>query len=162
MSSSTHAITIPTKQHDGGNDTALRAFSPKSKVDAFAKYSSNFIRMKTLLLLEVEDNEDDGGDDDSLDYLGPLNDALRHIRVSDHVVRSNTGPGDASKRRKGNNSHPITITEQDSGSSGDLGRKTRISFELHPDLLLHDLFDLHLHASDLIPDDDDDEDESKE
>ena len=143
MSSSSHTIiTIPTKQHDGGNCSALNtifadddAQKPK-KVDAFAKYSNNLIRMKTLLLLD--------DDSDSMDYLGSLNEALRYIRVSDHATRN---PGDAMKRRRGNDSQPIC--------SGTLERKTRLSFELHPDLLLHDLIDLNNSVT--IPDDDDDE-----
>ena len=146
MSSSSHIITIPTKQHDGGNDSALNtifadddAQKPKVKVDAFAKYSNNLIRMKTLLLLD--------DDSDSLDYLGPLNEALRCIRVSDHAIRN---PDDAMKRRKGNDSQPI-----DQGPCGTLERKTRLSFELHPDLLLYDLIDFCDTVT--IPDDDDDE-----
>ena len=104
MSSSSHTITIPTKQHDGGNCSALNTIfadddaRKPEKVDAFAKYSNNLIRMKTLLLL------DDDDDSDSLDYLGSLNEALRYIRVSDHATRN---PGDAMKRRKGNDSQPI-------------------------------------------------------
>lgn len=155
MTSTSHIITIPTKQHDGGNDTALKAIfadGPKPKVDAFAKYSNNLIRMKTLLLLGDNEDDDDDDDDDSLDYLGPLNDALRCNRVSDHAARKN--PGDATKRRKGNNSQPIT-------HQGPIQRKTRLSFEIHPDLLLHHLLDFH--ESVLIPNDDDDaKDESKE
>ena len=154
MSSSSHTIiTVPTKQHDGGNDSALNtifadddAQKPKVKVDAFTKYSNNLIRMKTLLLLDLDDDDDDS---DSLDYLGSLNEALRYIRVSDHATRN---PGDAMKRRRGNDSQPIC--------SGTLERKTRLSFELHPDLLLHDLIDLNNSVT--IPDDDDDDDEPKE
>ena len=140
-------ITVPTKQHDGGSNRASTAnFStaPTPKVDAFAKYSSNLIRMKALLLLD----EDDGND--NLDYLGSLNDALRHASAGDHVAQNNHGDGDASKRRKGNNSQPIT-------QQGVLDRKTKVSFELHPSLLLYDLLDLNVSAR--IPDD---EDESKE
>ena len=103
--------------------------------------------MKALLLLDEDD-------DDCLDYLGSLNEALRYASVGDHhAARSNQDHGTSTKRQKGNNSCPITqqeVLEE---------RKTRISFELHPSLLLHDLLDLKI--SDPIPDDDEEE-ESKE
>ncbi|KAK1742335.1 hypothetical protein QTG54_006900 [Skeletonema marinoi] len=136
------AITVPTKKHDGGSDSesaASSATASKPRVDAFAKYSSNLIRMKELLLL--------GDDDDDLDYLASLNEALRHASIGDHAARNrNNHAGDASKRRKGNNSQPVK-------QQGFLERKTRVSFELHPSLLLHDLIDLN--ASAYIPDDED-------
>ena len=143
-------VTVPTKQYDGGSNRASianLATAPTRKVDAFAKYSNNLVRMKALLLLDEDD-------DDCLDYLGSLNEALRYASVGDHhAARSNQDHGTSTKRQKGNNSCPITqqeVLEE---------RKTRISFELHPSLLLHDLLDLKI--SDPIPDDDEEE-ESKE
>ena len=153
-------ITVPTKQHDGGSnsDRANRvihaAAAPQQKPDAFTKYSSNLIRMKELLLLS--DNNEEGEEDD-LDYLASLNYALRYASISDRgqqIGRNNHGDA-ACKRRKGNNSCPIT---QD-GQGGFLERKTRISFELHPSLLLHDLMNLDVDVSAHIVDDDDEPEE---
>jgi len=50
----------------------------------------------------------------------------------------------------GNNSYPIVQ------QGGFLERKTRVSFELHPSLLLHDLLDLDVDVSAHISDDEDD------
>eukprot|EP00984_Skeletonema_dohrnii_P018749 scaffold8828_cov166-Skeletonema_dohrnii-CCMP3373.AAC.2 len=159
-----NAIIVPTKQHDGGSnsdsDRANRvihaAAAPKQKPDAFTKYSNNLTRMKELLLLS--DNNEDGEEED-LDYLASLNDALRYASISDRgqqIDRNNHGHGDAScKRRKGNNSCPIT---QD-GQGGFLERKTRISFEIHPSLLLHDLINLDVGVSAHIVHDDDEPEE---
>ena len=140
-------ITVPTKQHDGASDGAsianfVAGLTPNN-VDAFAKYSSNLVRMKALLLLDEDEN-----DDENLDYLGSLNDALRHASAGDHDARSNHG--NAPKRRKGKDSYPIK-------QQGVLQRKTRLSFEIHPNLLLNDLLGLNVSAR--IPDE---EDESKE
>mmetsp|Transcript_8256 Transcript_8256/g.12381 ORF Transcript_8256/g.12381 Transcript_8256/m.12381 type:complete len:159 (+) Transcript_8256:128-604(+) len=143
-------ITVPTKKHDGGSDSesaALIAAAPKPRVDAFTKYSSNLIRMKELLLLGDNNEHDEEG---SLDYLASLNDALRYASKSDQVDRNNHGNVSILKRRKGNNSRRITQAQQ---GQGFLERKTRISYELHPSLLLHDLIDLN--ASAYIPDDED-------
>eukprot|EP00984_Skeletonema_dohrnii_P009624 scaffold3686_cov106-Skeletonema_dohrnii-CCMP3373.AAC.4 len=135
-------ITVPTKKHDGGSDRQPIAAAPKPRVDAFTKYSSNLIRIKELLLLG-----DDEDDLDDMDYLASLNEALRHASIGDHAARNrNNHAGDALKRRKGNNSQPIK-------QQGFLERKTRVSFELHPSLLLHDLIDLNSSAC--IPDDED-------
>lgn len=140
-------ITVPTKHHDGGSKNVssasfFNAAVPKRKVDAFAKYSSNLFRLKTLLLLG-----DKEGDEDNLEYLGSLNNVLRQASINDRVARDRNGDADASKRRKGNNLHPITQQRV-------LERKTRISFEVHPSLLLHDLFEFN--DSELISDDDED------
>jgi len=91
------AVTVPTKQHDGGSnsDRANRvihaAAAPQQKPDAFTKYSSNLIRMKELLLLS--DNNEEGKEDD-LDYLASLNYALRYASISDRgqqIDRNNHG-----------------------------------------------------------------------
>jgi hypothetical protein len=149
---------VPTKQHDGGSEIgstatiAVAAAAPKPKVDAFTKYSSNLIRMRELLLLGDDSNEDD---DEDLDYLAPLNDALRHASISGRVDGRNNNGGDASKRRRGNDSRPIP----QQGFLDDLERKTRLSFELHPSLLLHDLIYQDVDVSAHISDDEDDEDD---
>ncbi len=139
-------ITVPTKQHDGGSKTVSSAsFSdaaaPKPKVDTFAKYSSDLVRLKTLMLLGDEEE-----DEDNLDYLGSLNSILRQASIKDRAARARNGDADASKRRKGNNLYPVTQQFE---------RKTRISFELDPSLILHDLFDFD--DSKLIPDDEGEE-----
>lgn len=74
---------------------------PKLKVDAFAMYSSNLVRLKTLLLLG-----DKEGDEDNLDYLGSLNKVLRQASINDLAARARNAH-QRSKRRKGNNSDPI-------------------------------------------------------
>eukprot|EP00985_Skeletonema_marinoi_P012294 scaffold5908_cov152-Skeletonema_marinoi.AAC.2 len=155
-------FTVPTKQHDGGSvdkpTYANNAVSvSKPKVDAFAKYSSNLIRMKELLLLGDNNEHDEEG---SLDYLASLNDALHYASKSDQVDRNNHGNVSILKRRKGNNSRRITQAQQ---GQGFLERKTRISYELHPSLLLNDLIDLDPDASAHISDDEkEDEDEDDE
>lgn len=153
-------FTVPTKQHDGGSvdkpTYANNAVSvSKPRVDAFAKYSSNLIRMKELLLLGDNNEHDEEG---SLDYLASLNDALRYASKSDQVDRNNHGNVSILKRRKGNNSRRITQAQQ---GQGFLERKTRISYELHPSLLLHDLIDLDHDASAHISDDEKEEEDDK-
>ena len=154
---------VPTKQHDGGSEIgstatiAVAAAAPKPKVDAFTKYSSNLIRMRELLLLGDDSNDDDD-DDEDLDYLAPLNDALRHASISGQVDSRNNNGGDASKRRRGNDSRPIP----QQGFLDDLERKTRLSFELHPSLLLHDLIYQDVDVSAHISDDEDEDDETEE
>eukprot|EP00985_Skeletonema_marinoi_P000699 scaffold246_cov181-Skeletonema_marinoi.AAC.1 len=117
----------PTKPHRvGGETTAQQEPEP----DAFSRYSSDLYRMKALLLC----SEDDEGDDD-LEAVGKINGILRSAGLSDLLDTNRLGNADdeddSSKRRRGNDSQPIQ-----QGHS----RKTRISFELHPHLLLHDLF----------------------
>ena len=157
-------ITAPTKQHDGGSECGSRAtimaaaaaVAPKPKVDAFTKYSSNLIRMKELLLLG-DDIGDEYDDDEDLNYLAPLNDALRHASISISRQNNNNNGVDASKRRRGNDSRPIA-------QQGllDVERKTRLSFELHPSLLLHDLMYQDVEVSAQISDDEHEEDETEE
>jgi hypothetical protein len=151
---------VPTKQHDGGSEIGsmadIAAAAPKPKVDAFTKYSSNLIRMRELLLLGDDSNDDD--DDEDLDYLAPLNDALRHASISGQVDSRNNNGGDASKRQRGNDSRPIP----QQGFLDDLERKTRLSFELHPSLLLHDLIYQDVDVSAHISDDEDEDDETEE
>ena len=136
-------FTVPTKQHDGGSD------------------KPTYANMKELLLLR-DNNEHD--EEDALDYLASLNNALRYASKSrsDQVDRNNHGNVSTSKRRKGNNSRRITQAQQGQGQ-GFLERKTRISYELHPSLLLHDLMDLDPDVSAHISDDEkEDEDDEPE
>ena len=92
--------------------------------DAFSRYSSDFVRMKSILL---NVDEDDGSEhDDDLDALARINRALSSAGLS-NVVNLNRD-----KRRRGNNSASIRQGPE---------RKTRLTWELHPDLLLHDLIE---------------------
>eukprot|EP00984_Skeletonema_dohrnii_P028148 scaffold18027_cov77-Skeletonema_dohrnii-CCMP3373.AAC.2 len=131
----TTAITIivPTKVEDNCSYSAsfMQQINgqeeSKSKFDAFQYYSSDLLRLKTLLL---SDDEDDG----ELNSLAAVNDALRSAGLSDIAANHHVSK-DASKRRRGNNSQSITLKQKESGTP----RKTRLSWELHPSLLLHDL-----------------------
>ena len=69
--------------------------------------------------------------------LAAVNDALRSAGLSLSNLSTNCVSKPASKRRRGSNSQPITIKQKESGTP----RKTRLSWELHPSLLLHDLYD---------------------
>eukprot|EP00984_Skeletonema_dohrnii_P030279 scaffold21663_cov148-Skeletonema_dohrnii-CCMP3373.AAC.2 len=128
-------LIVPTKVEDNCSYSAsfMRQITgqqqeeSKSKFDAFQHYSSDLLRLKTLLLSHDED-------DDELNALAAVNDALRSAGLSDIAADHHvSNREDASKRRRGNGSRPIKRKE--SGTS----RKTRLSWELHPSLLLHDL-----------------------
>ena len=95
------------------------------QVLCFPNYSSDLLRLKTLLLSDDED-------DDELNSLAAVNDALRSAGLSD-IAADHHVSKDASKRRRGNSSQ--SIKQKESGTP----RKTRLSWELHPSLLLHDL-----------------------
>lgn len=149
MTSTAAAILVPTKKDDGGSKPNHVLDAPK-KQDAFAKYSSTLLRMKHLLLLE--DSEED--DEDDLQFLAPLNDAvrLRHAGINnDHG--NDDDDDDTLKRRKGNDSRPIPIPQQ-----GFLERKTRLSWEVHPSLLFHHLMYRDVDDAAHISDDEDDGD----
>ena len=141
-----YSISIPTKQGDG--ETMMirhlvgASQQQQQQDDAFSRYSNDFVRMKSLLLSSEEYN-----DDDDLEAFATINRALNQVGVSNlsHLNRD--------KRRRGNNSRSIKQGNE---------RKTRLSWELHPTLLLHDL-ELELEALDngshRIFDDDDGNDE---
>ena len=120
----------------------------KSKFDAFQYYSSNLLRLKTLLLSH------DDEDDDELNALAAVNDALRSAGLSD-IAADHHVSKDASKRRRGNGSRPIK--QKESGTA----RKTRLSWELHPSLLLHDLYYQVGEIIQSISDDGDDHEEQQ-
>ena len=124
--------------------TILSTFVSKSKFDfdAFQYYSSDLLRLKTILLSDDED-------DDELNALAAVNDALRSAGLSDIAAK------DASKRRRGNSSQPIK--QEDAGTP----RKTRLSWELHPSLLLHDLYYQVGENIRSISDDEDDHEEQQ-
>ena len=124
--------------------TILSTFVSKSKFDAFQHYSSDLLRLKTLLLSHDDD------DDDELNALAAVNDALRSAGLSDIAAK------DASKRRRGNSSQ--SIKQKESGTA----RKTRLSWELHPSLLLHDLYYQVGENIRSISDDEDDHEEQQQ
>ena len=121
--------SIPTKQGDDKNErpSAMNHLVGDSQHqhaqdDAFSRYSNDFLRMKSLLLLS-EDLEDGDDDNDDLDALATINQARRSVGLS-NLVHLNRD-----KRRRGNDSRRIQQGNE---------RKTRLSWELHPDLILHD------------------------
>jgi len=118
-----YSISIPTKQGDGETMMIrhLVGASQQQQDDAFSRYSNDFVRMKSLLLSSEEYN-----DDDDLEALATINRALNQVGVS------NLSQLNRDKRRRGNNSRCIKQGTE---------RKTRISWELHPTLLLHELFE---------------------
>ena len=154
-STTTNTIIVPTKVEDNCSYSAsfMRQITgqqqeeSKSKFDAFQHYSSDLLRLKTLLLSHDED-------DDELNALAAVNDALRSAGLSD-IAADHHVSKDASKRRRGNSSQPIK--QKESGTP----RKTRLSWELHPSLLLHDLYYQVEEDVQSIPDDGDDHEEQQ-
>ena len=151
------SISVPTRQGQGDlaeTTTRNRYLVGGSSQhqhqldDAFSRYSNNFVRMKSLLLPSREEDDDDGDEDDDLDALASINRALNSTGISS-ITQLNRD-----KRRRGNNSSCIKQQVHEE-------RKTRLSWELHPSLLLHDLIE-ELEALDngthLISDTGDDED----
>lgn len=141
-----NAIVVPTKVEDNCSYASLL---PKdvdqegSKFDAFEYYSSDLLRLKNLLL------SSDKEEDDELDNLAAVNNILRSAGLSS--ITSNYVNKDDPKRRRGNNSQPIKEQKQkESGPS----RKTRLSWEVHPSLILHELYQFE-EDSPFISDDED-------
>jgi len=131
--------SIPTKQGDDENETPSainhligESHHQQMKDDAFSRYSNDFLRMKSLLLLSEDLEDGDDADDDDLDALATINQARRSVGLS-NLVHLNRD-----KRRRGNDSRRI--------QQGANERKTRLSWEVHPDLILHD-FILELEAA---------------
>ena len=123
--------SVPLKGGDDENKETMSARarhlvgeSEHPQDDAFSRYSSDFVRMKSILL---NVDEDDGSEhDDDLDALASINRALSSAGLS-NVVNLNRD-----KRRRGNNSASIRQGPE---------RKTRLTWELHLDLLLRDLIE---------------------
>ena len=146
-STTTTTFSVPTKTEDNCSYcTSLMqqivGQESKPKFDAFQYYSSDLLRMKTLLLSPDRD-------DDELSTLAELNRILRGAGLSDitaknHASKDATNP----KRRRGNNSRPTKL------DNAGTQRKTRLSWELHPSLLLHDL-DQDVEEVQYISDDED-------
>ena len=157
----TNTIIVPTK---GEDNCSYAAYTPKSddvdvddtKFDAFSYYSSDLIRLKTLLLSGEGGGSND--DDDDLSAMTAVNNALRSaglntLRSSNNQVNDDDA---ASKRRRGNNSLPIEQQQQQQQ------RKTRLSWELHPSLLLHELYDWPGEDVQVISDDESDKKNERE
>jgi hypothetical protein len=151
----TNTIVVPTK---GEDNCSYAAYTPKSDdgdvddtdtFDAFSYYSSDLIRFKTLLL---SSGEGGSNDEDDLSAMTAVNNALRSAGLNTLRSSSNQVNDDdaASKRRRGNNSLPIEQQQQQQ-------RKTRLSWELHPSLLLHELYDWPGEDVQVIPDDESDQ-----
>ena len=123
-----HSISVPTKQCD---ETMLWAHHvgeyQNPQDDAFSRYSENFVRMKALFLLSEEEEEDYAYGYDDLDALAKINQALSSMGLS------NLAQTNRDKRRKGNNSARIKQGHE---------RKTRLSWEIHPDVLLYDFIEV--------------------
>src|SRR5210317_1053601 len=149
----TNTIVVPTKGEDNCSYAAytskLEDVDVDDTFDAFSYYSSDLIRLKTLLL-----SDDDDHDDDDLSAMTAVNNALRSAGLNTLRSNNNQVNDDASsKRRRGNNSLPIEQQQQ---------RKTRLSWELHPSLLLHELYDLPGEDVQIIPDDESDHEDEQE
>lgn len=149
---SNNAIVVPTKQED---NCSYASFMPKdvdqegSKFDAFEHYSSDLLRFKALLL-----SSDEQEDDDELNNLAAVNGILRSAGLS-NISANHISKDDAPKRRRGNNSQPLK-EQKESGTS----RKTRLSWELHPSLILHELYQVE-ECTQSISDDEEYEDAHK-
>lgn len=106
---------------DGGS----QAEPQNEDQDAFSRYSNDILQMKALLHF----TEDESADDD-LDTVAKINNALRGVGLSGLTSNRDNVP----KRRKGNSAVPI-IDQQGSN------RKTRLSWELHPSLVMYDMME---------------------
>ena len=151
-SATKNAIVVPTKVEDNCSYASLM---PKdvdqegSKFDAFEYYSSDLLRFKALLLSSDEE------EDDELNDLAAVNDILRSAGLSS--ITSNHVNKDDPKRRRGNNSQPIK-EQKETGTS----RKTRLSWEVHPSLILPELYQFEEEITSISDDEDGHETKSSE
>ena len=103
MSMYATTISIPTKTED--NCSYASSILPndeqqESKFDAFQYYSSDLLRLKTLLLSSNHD-------DDELSVLAAVNDILRRNCLEIAAKNNASNDKSDSKRRRGDNSEPI-------------------------------------------------------
>ena len=154
--------TIPTKQHDGGARPTKPHRVGEPDADAFSRYSSDLLRMKALLLSPEEDEVND-----DLGAARKINQIFRNAGLSDvldldinHIGNAHAhGASSKPKRRRGDSSRCVQNVSS---------RKTRLSYELHPDILLQDIMEqLELEESEAqaqaISDDEEElEDEEQE
>ena len=84
--------------------------------------------MKELLLFPEESADDD------LDAVAKINEAFRDVGLSGPLMNTSRNHGATPpKRRKADSTKPVAV-DQHQGSI----RKTRLSYEIHPNLLMHD------------------------
>ena len=134
------SFTIPTKRHNGDSGTqsshkqplalsdGASQTEPKDEdQDAFSRYSNDVLRMNALLNF----SEDESADDLDLDAIAKINDTLRGVGLSGLTMNHTNAP----KRRKGNSAVAMPIDQERSE------RKTRLSWELHPHLLMYDMME---------------------
>ena len=125
-------VTVPIKSHDhDGNKRRNVGGETQQQQDAFSRYSCDLQRLKAILLFDKdEDNAGDQANNDS-DSLATINRALSSVGLTNlHLNQEGQGNEDTSKRRRGNHSRPLQQSNQ---------RRTRLSWEAHPSLLLHEM-----------------------
>ena len=120
---------MPMKSPPSNTTSATRPATEQAEIfDAFAFYSNDFRRMKALL----------GKEEDSQEALAAVNDSIH-----------GTNDGRRNVRRRGTGTRPI---------QEGVTRKTRISFEVHPSLIIEDLlFAEDANLSDVLADQADDD-----
>ena len=163
-------IVVPTKGDDNCSYAAytsrLEDVDVDDTFDAFSYYSSDLIRLKTLLL---SDDDSSNYDDDDLSAMTAVNNALRSAGLLNTLQSSsnnqvNGAASSNSKRRRGNNSLPIEQQQQQQHQQQQQQqqRKTRLSWELHPSLLLHEIYDWPGDDVQIIPDDESEEQKTEQ
>ena len=123
MSSNQSDTTPPNKCSSSTPDIATRA---ETSFDAFTLYSDDKLRMKKLLM---KDNNSDQCEQDSSDSTT----SAVPSAASGNATLNGSTQG-TFHRPTGTYSFPVK-----EGSPATTDRKTRISFEVHPSLLLEDL-----------------------
>ena len=106
--------------------TSKSKLQETTKVDMFSYYSNDARRMRKLMLKEDEDFD-----------MAPLRASILGTEAPKNIVADNQDEYDdifnceihAKKRRRSGNSRPVNVQE----------RKTRLSFEIHPSLMLYDM-----------------------
>lgn len=96
----------------------------KLEYDAFSHYSNDFVRMKHLLLKDGDETFD----------MTALHEAVHGLGTAANIVANdqqdlNDGTSPTKRRRMNHASRPIKVEE----------RKTRVSFEVHPSLMMYNL-----------------------
>ena len=128
--------TVPTKRdHDHDGDKHRNVVGATQR-DSFSRYSNDLLRIKAILLFDEDEDDARDKEDDDLDSLATINRALSsvglrnlHLGQGQGQVHGNEDEH-VSKRRRGNHSRPLQQSSQ---------RKTRLSWEAHPSLLLHEM-----------------------
>ena len=121
-------FSVPTKTEDNCSYAyASKRDDVDETFDAFSYYSSDLIRLKTLLLSDDDSSNDD---DDDLSAMTAVNNALRSAGLNTLSGNNNQVNDDASsKRRRGNNSLPIEQQQHNSSVRlGFRGSSTQVCF----------------------------------